>query len=70
MRSWGHEELTEGNDITLILGWGTTKKVGKNSYLKLGGLQNKSGEKLISKVRRTTKNMEKKLISQTGRTTK
>jgi hypothetical protein len=26
----------------------------------LGGPQNKSGEKLISKVKRTTKNMEKK----------
>jgi NADH:ubiquinone oxidoreductase subunit D len=57
----------------------------KNSYLRLGGLQNKSGEKLISKVRRTTKNIEKnsylrlgglqnksgeKLISKVWRTTK
>jgi hypothetical protein len=32
----------------------------KYSYLGLGGLQKKSGEKLISKVKRTTKNMEKK----------
>ena len=35
----------------------------KNSYLRLGGLQDKSGEKLISKVRRTTKRMEKNHIS-------
>jgi hypothetical protein len=35
----------------------------KKSYLRLGGLQNKSGKKLISKVRRTTKNMEKSHIS-------
>jgi hypothetical protein len=35
----------------------------KKSYLRLGGLQNKSGEKLISKVRRTIKNLENKWIT-------
>jgi hypothetical protein len=35
----------------------------KNSSVKLGGLQNKIGEKLISKVSRTKKNMENKGIT-------
>jgi hypothetical protein len=34
--------------------------MGKNSYLRLGGQQNKSREKLIFKVKTTTKIMENK----------
>ena len=34
----------------------------KNSFFRPGGLQNKIGEKLISEVRRTTKNIERKNV--------
>ena len=45
MRSWGHEELTEGNDITHILSWGKYKTSGKNDEEDYG----KSGKNSLPK---------------------
>jgi hypothetical protein len=41
----------------------------KNSYYRLGGLQNKSGDKLISKVRRTVKQVDHLIPRPEGRAT-